>query len=284
MLASLQFHLGNHQTSKGKPIRLFDFVKSKGCCNCGRKGHTVDDCRYQPLKSHFIGPLPRRRVLVYDKKDIYKSIRLKLTKLREKKTKCNKILEKVDNCKVIDNENEYQLCKHPKSSKQKKQKCKKIDNRTNCSSYNKSCKSINQKKLQKVMEQELPYKASSSPYMSNWKQKAIKQRMDFSKWDVLPSLEIEKTKKKRKKVNNENQKLKSQSVLLSHHEFSPSSSYNFNEISDNFSITKRTRKRRKSRSSEDTHKASTSYSPFQNTHQTPLRKSKKKYFSQSVTS
>ncbi|CAH8667049.1 unnamed protein product [Schistosoma margrebowiei] len=271
-------------TSKGKPIRLFDFVKSKGCCNCGRKGHTVDDCRYQPLKSHFIGPLPRRRVLVYDKKDIYKSIRLKLTKLREKKTKCNKILEKVDNCKVIDNENEYQLCKHPKSSKQKKQKCKKIDNRTNCSSYNKSCKSINQKKLQKVMEQELPYKASSSPYMSNWKQKAIKQRMDFSKWDVLPSLEIEKTKKKRKKVNNENQKLKSQSVLLSHHEFSPSSSYNFNEISDNFSITKRTRKRRKSRSSEDTHKASTSYSPFQNTHQTPLRKSKKKYFSQSVTS
>lgn len=112
--------------------------------------------------------MPRRRVLVYDKKDIYKSIRLKLTKLREKKTNCKKILEKVDNCKVIDNENEYQLCKHPKSSKQKKQKCKKLDNRTNCSSYNKSCKSINQKKLQKVMEQELPYKASSSPYMSKF--------------------------------------------------------------------------------------------------------------------
>lgn len=81
----------------------------------------------------------------------------------------------------------------------------------------------------------------------NLKQKAIKQRMDFAKWDVLPSLEIEKTTKKRKKVNNENRKLKSQSVLLSHHEFSSSSSYNFNEISDNFSITKRTRKRRKSR-------------------------------------
>ncbi|CAI2735412.1 unnamed protein product [Schistosoma spindalis] len=155
-------------TSKGKPIRLYDFVKSKGCCNCGRKGHTVDDCHYQPLKSHFIGPLPRRRVLVYDKKDIYKSIRLKLTKLREKKTKYKKILEKVDNCKVIDNETENQLCKHPKSSKQRKQKCKKLDNRTYCSSYNKSCKSINERKLQKVMEQELPYKASSSPYMSKF--------------------------------------------------------------------------------------------------------------------
>ncbi|XP_018655250.1 hypothetical protein Smp_167800 [Schistosoma mansoni] len=273
----------NSTTSIGRPIQLYDFVKSKGCCNCGHKGHTFEDCHHQPLKSHFIGPLPRRRVLVYDKKDIYKSIRLKLTKLREKKTKCKKTLEEVDNCKVIDHENENQLYKHPKSCKQKKQKCKKSDNRTHSLSYNKSCKFMNKKKLQKAMEQELPYKASSSPYMSNLKQKAIKQRMDFAKLDVLPSLEIEETKKKRK-VSNENRKLKSQSVLLSRHEFSSSSSYHFNETSDNFSITKRTRKRRKSRSSEDIHKASTSYSPFQNTHQTPLRKWKKKYFSQSVTS
>lgn len=271
-------------TSIGRPIQLYDFVKSKGCCNCGHKGHTFEDCHHQPLKSHFIGPLPRRRVLVYDKKDIYKSIRLKLTKLREKKTKCKKTLEEVDNCKVIDHENENQLYKHPKSCKQKKQKCKKSDNRTHSLSYNKSCKFMNKKKLQKAMEQELPYKASSSPYMSNLKQKAIKQRMDFAKLDVLPSLEIEETKKKKRKVSNENRELKSQSVLLSRHEFSSSSSYHFNETSDNFSITKRTRKRRKSRSSEDIHKASTSYSPFQNTHQTPLRKWKKKYFSQSVTS
>ncbi|CAH8586905.1 unnamed protein product [Schistosoma turkestanicum] len=270
-------------TSKGKPVRLYDFVKSKGCCNCGRKGHTVEDCRCKPLRSNFIGPLPKRRVLVYDKKDIYKSIRSKLTKIREKKNKSKKTTEKVDDCIVIDSENENHLCKRPKSSKQKKEQCKKLNCRTNSSSYKKSCKPINQKKLRKVLEQELPYKASSSPYMNDLRKSTMKQRMDFAQGDVMSALKSKKTKKNKKNVIGGNRKLKSQSISSSHSKVFSSSSCSCNATSDNFSITQRCRKRQKSRSSEDIYSSSISYSPCQHTYQTP-RKSNKKYSSQSVIS
>ncbi|KAK4474920.1 hypothetical protein MN116_002027 [Schistosoma mekongi] len=264
-------------TMKGKPIRLYDVVKSKGCCNCGRRGHTVEDCRCRPLKSQFLGPLPRRRVLVYDKKDIYRSIRLKLNKVR-RKNKSKKIMVEVDNnCVVNGGENGDEMQKLPKKTNKKRRKL-----RTVSKSYSKFCKSFNGKKLQKVVEQELPYKATSSPYVGDFKRNAIIQKTIFSLCNIQSSPEVRKTKKK-KKSNNTNQKPKLQDAS-SHLKYSTSSSYNCDEIPHDFSITRRTRKRRKSRSAEDIQGACTSYSSFQNAYKAPLRKPAKKYFSQSLTS
>ncbi|KAH8868181.1 Zinc finger CCHC domain-containing protein 7 [Schistosoma japonicum] len=266
-------------TSKGKPIRLYDVVKSKGCCNCGRRGHTVEDCRCRPLKSHFLGPLPRRRVLVYDKKDIYRSIRLKLNKIRRRKNKSKKIMEEVDNnCVIISSESDDTMQKLLKKTNKKRGKL-----RTVSKSYSKFCKSFNGKKIQKVLEQELPYKASSSPYVGNFKRNTIIQKTIFAQYNIQSSPEVRKTKKKKKR-NNTNQRSKLQDAALSHLKYSTSSSYNCNEIPDDFSITQRTRKRRTSRSAEEIQGACTSYSSFQNTYKTPLRKSAKKCFSQSLTS
>ncbi|KAG5444186.1 hypothetical protein CSKR_101676 [Clonorchis sinensis] len=60
-------------TSVGKPVPIpAKMLGHRGCCNCGRRGHTIEQCRCRPFRSNFIGPSPRRRVLVYDKKNIFK--------------------------------------------------------------------------------------------------------------------------------------------------------------------------------------------------------------------
>ncbi|OON23659.1 zinc knuckle, partial [Opisthorchis viverrini] len=60
-------------TSVGKPVPIpVKMLSHRGCCNCGRRGHTIEQCRCRPFRSNFIGPSPRRRVLVYDKKNIFK--------------------------------------------------------------------------------------------------------------------------------------------------------------------------------------------------------------------
>ncbi|VDP68564.1 unnamed protein product [Echinostoma caproni] len=60
------------EPGKPKPIPRKMEIQPGGCCNCGNRGHTVDECRRKPFRSNFLGPPPRRRVLVYDQKDIYK--------------------------------------------------------------------------------------------------------------------------------------------------------------------------------------------------------------------
>lgn len=84
-----------HTIKAGRPVRppWTMSVSSNGCCNCGRLGHTVEECKRKRFRSNFIGPSPRRCVLVYDHKDIYRKLkshtgnkRLTKNRLIEKKT------------------------------------------------------------------------------------------------------------------------------------------------------------------------------------------------------
>ncbi|CAH8604239.1 unnamed protein product [Dicrocoelium dendriticum] len=77
-----------HTIEAGRPIQpsWTMSVSSHGCCNCGRRGHTVEECNRKQFRSSFIGPSPRRCVRVYDRKDIYGKIKSHtLNKRRTKK-------------------------------------------------------------------------------------------------------------------------------------------------------------------------------------------------------
>ncbi|CAH8635481.1 unnamed protein product [Heterobilharzia americana] len=267
-------------TKEGKPVRLYCGVKSKGCCNCGRRGHTVEDCRCKPLKSHFLGPLPKRRVLVYDKTDIYKPIRSNLAKMREKSRKLRK--EKTDISKSTSEKNSNQTQKRIRPQKENKLKRKTSKYNTVCTSFNKLYKSVNEKLFQKVMEQELPYATSSSPFIGgdcNRKSVMRNSNNPHIQSSSSPGASKMKTKKKEKR------RVKIQSPSsYGNNIHAPTSSYHLDADRSDFSITQRTRKRRKTRSTEDVYKVSNSYASIFHNYQNPLGKAKKKKFSQSLIS
>ncbi|KAA3672340.1 uncharacterized protein DEA37_0009858 [Paragonimus westermani] len=51
---------------------LLDRLRHSVCNRCGLDGHQSHDCRCEPFRSNFIGHPPRRRVLVYDRMDVYR--------------------------------------------------------------------------------------------------------------------------------------------------------------------------------------------------------------------
>nr|CAH8871842.1 unnamed protein product [Trichobilharzia regenti] len=231
-------------TTEGKPVRLHYTVQSKGCCNCGRMGHTVEDCRCRPFRSQFLGPLPKRRVTVYDKKDIYESLRSDLARVcatkKKRKKKEMEISEEAEN----NNHREAQKISKPQKAKKKKGKKAKAKNLGEGHNGNNLQRKIGGKQLSRSY---LEFLAS------------------------LRTVENEENK-------SEEQRSKSQPANSNFNAScaASSSSYNYEANESDFRITQRTKKKWKMRSKYNTHKASSSQSSMYTDPQSSFSKSKKR--------
>ncbi|CAH8871723.1 unnamed protein product [Trichobilharzia szidati] len=255
-------------TTEGKPVRLHYNVQSKGCCNCGRMGHTVEDCRCKPFRSQFLGPLPKRRVTVYDKKDIYESLRTDLARIRAKKKgkkKKMEISEEADN----NSTSKAQKSSQPQKTKKKKNKKAKVKNLGE--RFNKFYKAHNGKHSERLMKQTVPYVTSSSPCVGNdFKRKKV-VKLSGSYIQFLSSLgaipkEEEKSKKQRSKSQPPDSYYNASCTASS-------SSHNIEANESDFCITQRTKKKRKMRSTE---KPSSSQSSVYTNYHSSFSKSKKR--------
>ncbi|CAL8098216.1 unnamed protein product [Calicophoron daubneyi] len=138
-------------TQPGKPIptpKKME-INPKGCCNCGKLGHSVDECRRKPFRSGLIGPLPHRRVLVYDKKDIYSKIKNKQKLMRKRRQKS-------------ENATQGEMRKGKKLNGKKKSKARKPDSKSaEISSLEDLESEVSQKLYKQVVERQLHHPHSS---------------------------------------------------------------------------------------------------------------------------